>query len=233
MISKKTDIFIYKKAAPFEVFPYRREEGGDPGLAEITEIYCNYGQIIPTYDLEDSRIIISSTGRDLLDVEEDSKIDLNNNVFPYEEGKFLVITMPLIFERYKNGSIKSSFLGIGKESKINWKEKNKIIPASFSLQEIRGKVKPVNFADAVAIAKNSEDAACEYVFYEVDLVLYAEDIQYFKGNIDYTVDIFNIGDIREDFPEIDECEDPIEQFREQGFIIKDPNIYYHISFYST
>jgi hypothetical protein len=229
MISKKTDIFIYKKAAPFEVFPYRREEVGGVGLAAITEIYCNYGQIIPTSPLKDSRIIISSTGRDLLDVEEDSKIDLNNNVFPYEEGKFLVITMPLIFERYKNGSIKPSFLGIGKESKINWKEKNKIIPASFSLKEIK-KAKLVNFADAVAI-----DNPCDLVFYEVDLVLYAEDIQYFKGNIDYTIDVFNIGDIREINVEyaIDECEDPIEQLRESGFIIKDPEYYYHISFYST
>ena len=79
------------------------------------------------------------------------------------------------------------------------------------------------------------DDLCFPVVHEVDLVLYAEEIQYFKGNIDYTIDVFDIGDIREINLEdtIGRCEDPLEYLRELGFIIKDPEYYYHVNFFST
>jgi hypothetical protein len=220
MISKKTDIFIYKKADPFEVFPYTRDEKG-----KITEIYCNYGRINRSL-FNDAFTIIEPTGRVL----QESPESPSNNILPYEEGKFLVITIDLFFEKYKDGSIKANLFGVG-NSKINWKEKNEIIPASFSLKEIK-KAKPV---DPYFIFLPAMEGFCFPVVHEVDLVLYAEEIQYFKGNIDYTIDVFDIGDIREINLEdtIGRCEDPLEYLRELGFIIKDPEYYYHVNFFST
>ena len=219
MISKKTDIFIYKKADPFEVFPYTRDEKG-----KITEIYCNYGRINGSF-FNDAFTLIEPTGRVL----QESPESPSNNILPYEEGKFLVITIDLFFEKYKDGSIKANLFGVG-NSKINWKEKNEIIPASFSLKEIK-KAKPV---DPIVLFLATDDL-CFPVVHEVDLVLYAEEIQYFKGNIDYTIDVFDIGDIREINLEdtIGRCEDPLEYLRELGFIIKDPEYYYHVNFFST
>ena len=217
MISKKTDTFIYKKADPFEVFPYTRDEKG-----KITEIYCNYGRINGSF-FNDPVTIIEPTGRVL----QESPESPSNNILPYEEGKFLVITIDLFFEKYKNGSIKANLFGVG-NSKINWKEKNEIIPASFSLKEIK-KAKPV---DPYFIFLPVMEGFCFPVVHEVDLVLYAEEIQYFKGNIDYTIDIFDIGDIEginEGYP-TDGCEDPFEEF---GSFIKDPKYYYHVNFFST
>jgi hypothetical protein len=222
MISKKTDIFIYKKADPFEVFPYTRDEKG-----KITEIYCNYGRIKGSF-FNDPVTIIEPTGRVL----EESPESPSNNILPYEEGKFLVITIDLFFEKYKDGSIKANLFGVG-DSKINWKEKNEITPASFSLEEVEIKSKPINPIFLFLEARNAD--FCFPVVYEVDLVLYAEEIQYFKGNIDYTIDVFDIGDIREINLEgtIGRCDDPLEYLRELGFIIKDPKYYYHVNFFST
>ena len=222
MISKKIDIFYSKKLAAFEVSVNKREEG------KIKEIYCNYGKInnnlFLTLDenvIVKKPLIINDSNNEELQEEPEG---FESNIFPYEEGKFLVITIPFLFNRYEDGSINPISLGIGK-SKINLKEKDKIIPASFSLEEIKRKV--------TLVLEQVEDF-CEVVAYEVDLVLYAEDIQYFKGDINFHVSFYAIRDIKSlEGEPFYPCQSPIEAARDRGIELRDPEYYCHIHFFAS
>ena len=229
MISKKIDIFYSKKLAAFEVSVNKREEG------KIKEIYCNYGKInnnlFLTLDenvIVKKPLIINDSNNEELQEEPEG---FESNIFPYEEGKFLVITIPFLFTRYEDGSINPNSLGIGK-SKINLKEKNKIIPASFSLQEIGEKLKPVDFP--TTFSEEEKEQFCEFVAYEVDLVLYAEDIQYFKGDINFEVSLYAIRDIKSlEGEPLYPCQNPIEAARDRGIELRDPEYYCHIHFFAS
>ena len=108
--SKKIDIVYVKKESPLIVSIIREEES----------FYCNYGEINDTiYKLIKSQNLEEGASPAAIDTlkskEQLKKIkDPNANIFPYESGKYIVVTISFIFDRWTDGSIASGPSGVAK-----------------------------------------------------------------------------------------------------------------------
>lgn len=214
--SKKIDT-IYKKTKIPLFVSIIREKG------EIKEIYFNNGDVL---DLLYSRInnLLGSFSSPISE----------KNTLPYE-NKYLVVTISFLFDLYSDNTYKEGPLGIV-AAKLNWKEKEDIIPAIFSTNDIEKK--------SSRLTLNLEDIieTCKPVVYDVDLLIYGKGIQYFKGNIGYNVITFAkinyIGRDSIDLSQDDEnkCDNPIKIIYEQtGVELENSysSITFHIIFYEN
>ena len=236
--SKKKDIVYNKKEIPLFV-SLIREKG------EVTRIHCNYGEIS---DLLYSRINRERLNQPLKAID---KLTTNNcglwtdyetckktekqkdaNIFPYED-KYLVVTISFLFDLYNDNTFANGPLGVV-ATKINWKAKEEIIPAIFSNDDVEKK--------SSRLSLNLEDfiETCNPVVYDVDLLIYGNGIQYFKGNIEYDTMLFPKFNLKgedvyldpNDFE--DKCDNPIKAFYEiSGVKLEEPyeSITFHINFY--
>ena len=230
--SKKIDIVYVKKESPLIISRIREGES----------FYCNYGQLrdflygqikSQNENLEEGA---SPYSIDTLKSKEQLKKikDPNANIFPYESGKYIVVTMSFIFDRWTDGSIASGPFGVAK-TKINLKDKGDIIPATFTSDDVKSGAYKANI-DLEGILD-----LCDAIFYDVDLVIYGEGIQYFKGNIEYSVSTFQelktLGDadLNAYIPEGDPCVNPRTKYQEAtGLTLEDVNpVIYHINFNGT
>jgi hypothetical protein len=227
--SKKIDIVYVKKESPLIVSIIREGES----------FYCNYGEINDTtYKLIKSQNLEEGASPAAIDIlkskEQLKKIkDPNANIFPYESGKYIVVTISFIFDRWTDGSIASGPSGVAK-TKINLKDKGDIIPATFTSDDVKSGAYKAN-VDVELLN------LCDAIFYDVDLLIYGDGLQYFKGNIEYSVSTFQelktLGDadLNAYIPEGDPCVNPRTKYEEAtGLTLEKQNpVIYHINFNGT
>jgi len=227
--SKKIDIVYVKKESPLIVSIIREEES----------FYCNYGEINDTiYKLIKSQNLEEGASPAAIDTlkskEQLKKIkDPNANIFPYESGKYIVVTISFIFDRWTDGSIASGPSGVAK-TKINLKDKGDIIPATFTSDDVKSGAYKANVDVEIL-------NLCDAIFYDVDLLIYGDGLQYFKGNIEYSVSTFQesktLGDadLNAYIPEGDPCVNPRTKYEEAtGLTLEKENpLIYHINFNGT
>jgi hypothetical protein len=232
--SKKIDIAYVKKEPPLMVSIIR---GG-------RSFYCSYGQIKETKymminsqneDLEEGATV---SDIDTLKSKEELKIteDPEANIFPYESGKYIVVTISFIFDRWTDGEIAQGPLGVAK-TKINLRDKGQIISATFTDEDVKDKAYK---ADVDVEFLN----LCDPIFYDVDLLIYGDGLQYFKGNIEYSVSYFEQRKtldtelsliILQPPLEGEECINPRTRYEEStGIKLESLNpLIYHINFNGT
>lgn len=237
--SKKIDIAYIKRETPLLISPIRN--GGD-----IESIFCNYGEIFDsTYTLintekekENPNAIADLKTKEQINNEKDYEA----NILDYEKNKYLVITISFIFDMYVDGSFKDGPYGIEK-TKFNWKDKKDIIPALISSDDIRAKSNKIDLSKIDYFANPDEETyLCNPSSYDVDLLIYGNGIQYFKGNINYftipftEIDILGYTDpftnlVDENYDDDDEIPEKCKPREEkQRNSLK---ILYHIIFYGT
>lgn len=249
-ISKKIDTIIDVKETPLLISPVFKSEESDT-------IYCNYGEI----DDDLYRAIKRKTNNqppgaidtlttrnclawpDLISCEKAQPlIKENENIFKLEKGKYLVVTISFLFDlydKYRDYPTIKEFVGVV-ETKINSREKKQIRPSVFTSEDVARSSRPASF-DLIrqGVYKNSKEM-CNPVLYEVDLLIYGNNIQYFKGHIGYIISTFsqpselgNEIDLRFFVDPENECVSPIKIYEEQTlFTFPDSYpIIYHVNFF--
>ena len=279
-ISKKIDTIFPKDEIPLLISsPFN--------LGRLKVIRCNYGELVDDLykliNIEkkkkkerkenllpgaiDELITHDCSLWDLPDEAEKCKKikrEIYDNTFESpSKDEYLVVTLSFLFDLWDFSAnaglprIRRGPIGVIK-TKINWKKKEDILPATFTSDDV------VDLMNRVSVGLEEKDLAlfrsdlddsedepfCNTVSYDVDLVIYGKGIQYFKGHIKYIVSSFTekttLGD--EDFANLNyyanlyktddrfyKCQNPAEIY-EAVTLLKYPKqepIVFHINFIGT
>jgi hypothetical protein len=202
-ISKKVDTIFPKDEIPLLIsYPFN--------LGRLKVIRCNYGELVDDiYKLInvekkdrkenllpgaiDELITYDCSLWDFPDEVEQCKKrkrTIYDNTFEIpSKDEYLVVTLSFLFDLWDFSAnagllrIKEGPIGVIK-TKINWKKKEDILPATFTSDDV------VDLMNRVSVELEGREF-CNTVSYDVDLVIYGKGIQYFKGHIKYIVSTFS------------------------------------------